>query len=188
MTLWEGRMPTGMAEAVAAFTVSLPFDRTLAPDDLAGSRAHVKGLGKAGILSDSEVASLIEALDLVEEEFTIGAFVFAPDDEDVHTAIERRVTELAGDAGAKLHTGRSRNDQVATALRLWCRRRSSRWPTRSWRWRTRWRSEPPMPETSTCRATPTCNGRSRSCWPTTCWLTGGLWRVTWTGSSPPWTD
>ena len=126
VTLWEGRIPTGMAEAVAAFTVSLPFDRTLAPDDLAGSRAHVKGLGKAGILSDSEVASLIEALDLVEEEFTTGVFAFAPDDEDVHTAIERRVTELAGDAGAKLHTGRSRNDQVATALRLWCRGRSSR--------------------------------------------------------------
>ena len=122
MTLWEGRISTGMADTVAAFTVSLPFDRTLARDDLAGSRAHVKGLGKAGILSDSEVASLIDALDIVEEEFATGVFAFAPDDEDVHTAIERRVTELAGDAGAKLHTGRSRNDQVATALRLWCRR------------------------------------------------------------------
>ena len=122
MTLWEGRISTGMADTVAAFTVSLPFDRTLARDDLAGSRAHVKGLGKAGILSDSEVASLIDALDIVEEEFATGVFAFAPDDEDVHTAIERRATELAGDAGAKLHTGRSRNDQVATALRLWCRR------------------------------------------------------------------
>ena len=122
LTLWEGRISTGMADAVAAFTVSLPFDRVLAGDDLAGSRAHVKGLGKAGILSDSEVTTLVETLDIVEEEFATGAFVFAPGDEDIHTAIERRVTELVGDVGAKLHTGRSRNDQVATALRLWCRR------------------------------------------------------------------
>ncbi len=122
MTLWEGRISAGMAEAVAEFTVSLPFDRALAPDDLAGSRAHVQGLGKAGILGDGEVAQLLDALDTVEDELTGGTFVFAAGDEDVHTAIERRVTELAGDVGAKLHTGRSRNDQVATALRLWCRR------------------------------------------------------------------
>jgi argininosuccinate lyase len=122
LTLWEGRISTGMADAVAAFTVSLPFDRVLANDDLAGSRAHVKGLGKAGILTDSEVTTLVETLDIVEEEFATGEFVFAPGDEDIHTAIERRVTELVGDVGAKLHTGRSRNDQVATALRLWCRR------------------------------------------------------------------
>ena len=122
MTLWEGRIATGMADAVAEFTVSLPFDQLLAYDDLAGSRAHVKGLGKAGILSDSEVHALIDALDIVEEEFAEGRFAFGPGDEDVHTAIERRVTEIAGDTGAKLHTGRSRNDQVATALRLWCRR------------------------------------------------------------------
>ena len=73
---------------------SLPFDRMLAKDDLAGSRAHVKGLGKAGILTDSEVTALVDALGIVEEEFDADAFVFAPGDEDVHTAIERRVTEL----------------------------------------------------------------------------------------------
>ena len=122
MTLWEGRIAAGMADAVAEFTVSLPFDRVLAGDDLAGSRAHVKGLGKAGILRDAEVAALLDALGTVEDEFHSGTFAFAPGDEDVHTAIERRVTELAGEVGAKLHTGRSRNDQVATALRLWCRR------------------------------------------------------------------
>ena len=122
MTLWEGRISAGMAEAVADFTVSLPFDKELAFDDLAGSRAHVKGLGKAGILSAEEVTTLLETLGLVEAELASGAFVFAPGDEDVHTAVERRVTELAGDVGAKLHTGRSRNDQIATDLRLWCRR------------------------------------------------------------------
>jgi argininosuccinate lyase len=122
MTLWKGRITSGMADAVADFTVSLPFDQVLAPDDLAGSRAHVKGLVKAGILSDGESTVLLHALDQIEEELTTGTFVFAPGDEDVHTAIERRATELAGDTGAKLHTGRSRNDQVATDLRLWCRR------------------------------------------------------------------
>ncbi len=122
MTLWEGRIATGMADAVADFTVSLPFDRALAAEDLMGSRAHVKGLGKAGILGDAEVATLLGALDAVEHELTTGTFAFAPGDEDIHTAVERRVTELAGDVGAKLHTGRSRNDQVVTALRLWCRR------------------------------------------------------------------
>ena len=122
MTLWKGRISTGMADTVADFTVSLPFDKVLAPDDLAGSRAHVKGLGKVGILTDGEVAHLLDTLDLVEEEVATGVFVFEPGDEDIHTAIERRVTELAGEVGAKLHTGRSRNDQIATDLRLWCRR------------------------------------------------------------------
>jgi argininosuccinate lyase len=123
MTLWKGRISTGMAESVATFTVSLDFDKVLAPDDLVGSRAHVKGLGKVGILADSEVTQLLDTLDLIEEEFETGSFVFREGDEDIHTAIERRVTELAGDAvGAKLHTGRSRNDQIATDLRLWSRR------------------------------------------------------------------
>ncbi|HVX21745.1 MAG TPA: argininosuccinate lyase [Acidimicrobiales bacterium] len=122
MTLWQGRLGDGMADEVARFTVSLPFDRALAEDDLAGSRAHVRGLGKAGILTDDEVATLLAALDTVGRELADGSFAFAPDDEDVHTAVERRVTELAGDTGAKLHTGRSRNDQVATDLRLWTRR------------------------------------------------------------------
>ena len=95
MTLWKGRISAGMDAAVAAFTVSLPFDHLLAPDDLAGSRAHVKGLGKAGILTDAEVTTLLETLDVIAEEFEDGTFAFAPDDEDVHTAIERRLVTLA---------------------------------------------------------------------------------------------
>ena len=122
MTLWQGRLGGGMADEVAAFTVSLPFDQALAQDDLTGSRAHVRGLGKVGILTPEEVTVLLGTLDRVAAELAQGTFAFRPDDEDVHTAVERRVTELAGDIGAKLHTGRSRNDQVATDLRLWCRR------------------------------------------------------------------
>jgi argininosuccinate lyase len=122
VTLWHGRFAEGPAEELVAFTESLSFDRRLAPDDINGSRAHVEMLGRVGILAGDEVASVLAALDKVEAELASGAFEFAPSDEDIHTAVERRVTEIAGPAGAKLHTGRSRNDQVATALRLWLQR------------------------------------------------------------------
>jgi argininosuccinate lyase len=121
-TLWHGRFESGPAEDLLAYTVSLQFDRRLYPDDVAGSRAHVRGLGRAGILTEDEVAAVLEALDRVEAELADGTFRFVESDEDIHTAVERRVTELAGPAGAKIHTGRSRNDQVATDLRLWCKR------------------------------------------------------------------
>ncbi len=121
-TLWHGRFAGDQADELVAFTVSLPFDQRLAADDLACSRAHVRGLARSKILSDDETGVVLAALDRVEDELGSGAFEFLPTDEDIHTAIERRVTALAGPAGAKLHTGRSRNDQVATDLRLWCRR------------------------------------------------------------------
>ena len=113
---------SGTADVVMDYSVSLHIDRRLAADDIAGSRAHVRGLGRGGLLTGEEVATLLGALDTVEGELAEGRFTFAPGDEDIHTAVERRVTELAGDVGAKLHTGRSRNDQVATDLRLWTAR------------------------------------------------------------------
>ncbi len=121
-TLWHGRFEGGPAEELMAFTVSLPFDQRLAVDDIVGSRAHVRGLCRAGILTDSERDDVLAALDAVLSELAAGTFVFAASDEDIHTAVERRVTEIAGAAGAKLHTGRSRNDQVATDLRLFTKR------------------------------------------------------------------
>jgi len=105
-----------------AFTSSVAFDVRLGADDVHGSRAHVRGLQRAGLLTDEEAEELLGALDQVDAELASGSFALAPGDEDVHTAVERRVTELAGDTGAKLHTGRSRNDQVATDLRLWAKR------------------------------------------------------------------
>jgi argininosuccinate lyase len=121
-TLWHGRFEGGPAEELMAFTVSLPFDARLAGDDIAGSRAHVRGLARGGILTDAERDDVLAALDAVEAELAAGELVFLPSDEDIHTAVERRVTELAGSAGGKLHTGRSRNDQVATDLRLFAKR------------------------------------------------------------------
>jgi argininosuccinate lyase len=121
-TLWSGRFEGGPAEELMAFTVSLDYDRRLAGDDLAGSRAHVRALARNGVLTGDEAALIQTALDRVEDELQDGSFTFEPTDEDIHTAIERRVTALAGTAGAKLHTGRSRNDQVATDLRLYTKR------------------------------------------------------------------
>lgn len=121
MTLWAPRMSVPPAEDMMAFTASLSFDRRLAPSDIVGSMAHVRGLGRAGILDAKETKALLDALQRAGDEISRGVFEFQPGDEDIHTAIERRVRELAGDVGAKLHTGRSRNDQVATALRLYVR-------------------------------------------------------------------
>ena len=121
-TLWHGRFASGPASELMAYTVSLPFDRRLWPDDITGSRAHVAGLHHVGLLDEPETAAILDALEIVERELAAGSFQFVDSDEDIHTAIERRVTAIAGAAGAKLHTGRSRNDQCATDLRLWCRR------------------------------------------------------------------
>ena len=121
MTLWAGRLGGPIADEALAFTESRSFDVVLWRVDVAGSLAHVEGLAAAGLLDDAEAAALRAALAAVAAELEGDTFAFAPTDEDVHTAVERRVTELAGPTGAKLHTGRSRNDQVALDVRLWAR-------------------------------------------------------------------
>ncbi len=120
-TLWHGRFTGGPSESLLAYTVSLPYDQRMWRDDIAGSKAHVRGLARVGLLSEDERNDILRALDQVGAEMDTGLFDFAETDEDIHSAIERRVTEIAP-AGGKLHTARSRNDQVATDLRLWCKR------------------------------------------------------------------
>lgn len=122
MTLWHGRFSEEPSAELWEFTQSLTFDKTLALDDITGSKAHLAGLQRAGIVSAHEVTILHDALCVTELELLEGLFVFDERDEDIHTAVERRVTEIAGDIGAKLHTARSRNDQIATDLRLFARR------------------------------------------------------------------
>ncbi len=116
--LWHGRFAGGPSEALQQLNDSLPFDQRMFREDIAGSRAHVTMLESVGILTTAERDGIITALDAVEHEIDSGSFAFASGDEDIHTAVERRVTELEP-AGAKMHTGRSRNDQVATDVRLW---------------------------------------------------------------------
>ena len=118
---WAGRFAAPPAPAAEAFTASLPFDRRLYPHDVAGSVAHVRALVRARLLTRREGARLERGLARVRRELDAGRFRFLPSDEDIHMAIERRLTELVGPVGGKLHTGRSRNDQVALDLRLWLR-------------------------------------------------------------------
>ena len=123
--LWHGRFSEAPADSLMAYTASIGFDVRLWRDDIAGSIAHAEMLGATGVLPVADTESIVAALRRVESELAAGTFVFAPSDEDIHTAIERRVTEIAVSAGAKLHTARSRNDQVATALRLFVKRELS---------------------------------------------------------------
>ncbi len=114
----SGRFNSERDPAFVRLNSSLALDWRLWPEDIEGSRAHARGLARAGVLDDAELEAILTGLDAVAEEIGRGAFVPADADEDVHMAVERRLTELAGAPGAKLHTGRSRNDQVVTDVRL----------------------------------------------------------------------
>jgi argininosuccinate lyase len=120
--LWGGRFSDKPADALAALSVSTHFDWRLARYDIRGSRAHARVLHEAGLLNASELAAMLDALDRLDADVESGAFVPVPEDEDVHTALERGLIERAGpDLGGRLRAGRSRNDQVATLLRMWLR-------------------------------------------------------------------
>jgi argininosuccinate lyase len=120
-TRWSGRFKEPVDEQVKRFTASVAFDQRLAKYDIEGSLAHARMLAAAGILARRDLAAIERGLARVRREIEAGTFEWSLDAEDVHLNIERRLTALAGDAGKRLHTARSRNDQVATDLRLWLR-------------------------------------------------------------------
>jgi argininosuccinate lyase len=120
--LWGGRFSEEIDQRVADFTRSIELDRALAADDLAGSIAHVRGLGRAGLLTADEVDALVVGLEALAHDVEAGAIDWDPALEDVHLNLESALAERIGPVAGKLHTGRSRNDQVATDLRLWTRR------------------------------------------------------------------
>jgi argininosuccinate lyase len=124
MTLWGGRFENGPGQVLWDYTTD-PSDRRLLGDDVTGSMAHVEMLGDTGILPDGEVRSLLGGLEAIRIEAEGGSFAFLDADEDVHSAVERRLFELIGDVAGKLHTARSRNDQVALDMRLYVRRVAS---------------------------------------------------------------
>jgi len=120
--LWGGRFAGGPSDALAALSKSTHFDWRLAPYDLAGSRAHARVLARAGLLSEQDLKALLSGIDALEDDVRSGAFVPAPGDEDVHSALERGLVERLGpDLGGRLRAGRSRNDQVATQFRMYLR-------------------------------------------------------------------
>ncbi len=119
--LWGGHFAADPAAVMAEINPSVGFDKRLYAEDIAGSRAHCRMLVAQGILSGADGAAIAEGLDTIEAEIEAGTLVFDPALEDVHLNIEARLTALIGDAGKRLHTARSRNDQVATDFRLWVR-------------------------------------------------------------------
>ena len=122
MRVWGGRFSEENDERVANFTRSIDIDRELAADDIAGSIAHVRGLARAGLLTEDELRALVDGLTALAEEVAAGTIEWDPALEDVHLNLEVALTDRIGPVAGKLHTGRSRNDQVATDLRLWLRR------------------------------------------------------------------
>ena len=120
-TTWSGRFSEPVSERVKRYTASIPFDWRLAPFDIQGSLAHAAMLQKAGVLSERDLADIRRGLGEILADFEAGMFAWNLDDEDIHFNIERTLTKKVGDAGKRLHTGRSRNDQVATDVRLWLR-------------------------------------------------------------------
>jgi argininosuccinate lyase len=121
---WGGRFDAPTDSFVEAFNASVDVDARMYAEDIAGSKAHARMLAKQGILSDADVAAILEGLDAIQAEIERGEFTFTIALEDVHMNIEARLTEKIGDAGKRLHTARSRNDQVATDTRLYLRRRT----------------------------------------------------------------
>jgi argininosuccinate lyase len=122
--VWEGRLGARTARGVEEYTGSLGVDRRLFAEDIEGSLAHAQMLREVGLIEAADHRAISSGLRAIRDELERGDFRAAPGDEDIHTAVERRLHELIGPAAGRLHTARSRNDQVATDLRLWCRRRT----------------------------------------------------------------
>ena len=118
MALWSGRFEEGVSAFTQEYGASLPVDKAMYKEDIAGSKAHAKMLGAQGIISEEDAQTICTGLDDIERQIDAGEFTFDINDEDIHMSIERVLTQNIGEAGARLHTGRSRNDQVATDSRL----------------------------------------------------------------------
>ena len=119
MSLWGGRFSEPTDDDLRALNDSISYDRRMYWEDIAGSIAYARAIAAAGVITAEEAQVIVDGLQAVRQEFDEGRFEFLPGDEDIHTAVERRLTEMVGPVGGKLHTGRSRNDQVATDFRLW---------------------------------------------------------------------
>ena len=118
---WSQRFEQGLHPSIERFNASIGFDIALLQQDLDGSVAHARMLGRCGVIAEAEASAIIAGLETIRAEAAAGSFNPGLADEDVHFAVERRLITLIGPVGKKLHTGRSRNDQVGTDVRLWLR-------------------------------------------------------------------
>ena len=125
MALWSGRFTEDVSEFTQRFGASLPVDKQLYRQDIAGSKAHARMLGVQGVISMEDAQAIEQGLDRIQERIEAGEFVFDINDEDIHMSIEKQLIADIGDAGARLHTGRSRNDQVVTDTRLFAKQRAT---------------------------------------------------------------
>lgn len=125
MALWSGRFTENVSEFTQRFGASLPVDKALYAQDIAGSKAHANMLAKVGVISEEDAQLIVAGLDRVKADIESGDFSFDINDEDIHMSVEKALTADIGDAGARLHTGRSRNDQVATDTRLYAKQRAT---------------------------------------------------------------
>ena len=123
MALWSGRFTENVSEFTQRFGASLPIDKALYAQDIAGSKAHARMLGEQGVISKDDVALIERGLDNIKDRIEAGSFPFDINDEDIHMSIEKALIQDIGEAGARLHTGRSRNDQVITDTRLFAKKR-----------------------------------------------------------------
>ena len=123
MALWSGRFTENVSEFTQRFGASLPIDKALYAQDIAGSKAHARMLGEQGVISKDDVALIERGLDNIKDRIEAGTFPFDINDEDIHMSIEKALIQDIGEAGARLHTGRSRNDQVITDTRLFAKKR-----------------------------------------------------------------
>src|SRR5215469_8795835 len=119
--MWGGRFERGPASIMEEINASIDFDKRLAEQDIQGSKAHARMLAKQGIIAQSDADAILNGLDQIAAEIAEGRFVFKRELEDIHLNIESRLREIVGEAAGRLHTARSRNDQVATDFRLWVR-------------------------------------------------------------------
>ena len=171
--LWAGRFSQAVDPLVESFTASIPYDIRLLPYDIAGSLAHVKMLARQGILSKKNSRLIQKGLQEILEEWSRGGLTFTLADEDVHMFVEKQLTAGIGPVGGQLHTGRSRNDQVALDLRLFMRDQINTLRLDLKTLQQNILAAARKHEGWCCRATPIFNGRNRYCWPITCWPT---WR------------
>ena len=125
--VWSGRIAGAASPLMERFSRSVESDFRMWREDIAVNRAWAQALVEIGVFSQKELAEILAGLDQISGEMASNSFAFTPQDEDIHVAIERRLTEICGDAGARIHTGRSRNDQVATDARLYLKRHTEKW-------------------------------------------------------------